>query len=70
MVGRGKSPGHRRPGPSETRGFPMLYVDPSAGSIVLQVALAAIVGGAVTAKRWLGAVKRGVHAAARRLGIR
>lgn len=36
----------------------MLYVDPAAGSIVLQVAFAAIVGGALTAKRWWGAVRR------------
>jgi hypothetical protein len=32
----------------------MLYVDPSAGSIFLQVAFAAVVGGALTVKRWWG----------------
>ena len=30
----------------------MLYVDPSAGSILLQVAFAVVVGGALTVKRW------------------
>ncbi len=36
----------------------MVYVDPAAGSIVLQVAFAAIVGGALTAKRWWAAMTR------------
>jgi hypothetical protein len=45
----------------------MLYVDPAAGSIMLQVAFAAIVGGAVTAKRWWGTVTRGLSAAVKRM---
>jgi hypothetical protein len=35
----------------------MLYVDPAAGSIILQVAFAALVGGALTVKRWWGTLK-------------
>jgi hypothetical protein len=31
---------------------PMLYVDPSAGSIVLQAAIAAIFAGLLFVKRW------------------
>jgi hypothetical protein len=34
----------------------MLYVDPSAGSVLLQVAFAAVVGGALTVKRWWASV--------------
>jgi hypothetical protein len=48
----------------------MLYVDPAAGSIALQVAFAALVGGAITAKRWWGAVKRGLGAAVKRVRAR
>jgi hypothetical protein len=48
----------------------MLYVDPAAGSIVLQVAVAAIVGGALTAKRWWGSVKQRLGAAAKRIRAR
>jgi hypothetical protein len=48
----------------------MLYVDPAAGSIVLQVAFAAIVGGAVTAKRWWGTVTRGLWTAVKRIRAR
>jgi hypothetical protein len=32
----------------------MLYVDPSAGSLVLQVAAAALFTGLITVKRWWG----------------
>jgi hypothetical protein len=39
----------------------MLYVDPSAGSMILQVALAAMVGGALTARRWWGSLTRAVR---------
>jgi hypothetical protein len=45
----------------------MLYVDPAAGSIVLQVAFAAIVGGALTVKRWWAAAKQLVGTASKRL---
>lgn len=48
----------------------MLYVDPAAGSIVLQVAFAAIVGGAITAKRWWGTMKRLLETAAKRIRAR
>ena len=48
----------------------MLYVDPAAGSIVLQVAVAAIVGGALTAKRWWASVKQRLGAAAKRIRAR
>ena len=40
----------------------MLYVDPAAGSIILQVAFAALVGGALTAKRWWGTLKGALRA--------
>lgn len=39
----------------------MFYVDPSAGSMILQVAFAAVVGGALTAKRWWGSLTRAVR---------
>ena len=39
----------------------MLYVDPAAGSIIVQIAFAALVGGAMTAKRWWGAVKQALR---------
>jgi hypothetical protein len=48
----------------------MLYVDPAAGSIVLQVAIAAVVGGVLTAKRWWAAVKQRLGAAAKRIRAR
>jgi hypothetical protein len=48
----------------------MLYVDPAAGSIVLQVAFAAIVGGALTAKRWWTSVKQRLGTAAKRIRVR
>jgi len=48
----------------------MLYVDPAAGSLVLQVAFAAIVGGAITAKRWWGTMKRLLGTAAKRIRAR
>jgi len=47
----------------------MLYVDPAAGSIMLQVAFAAIVGGAFTAKRWWGTMKRLLGTAAKRIRV-
>ncbi len=40
----------------------MLYVHPAAGSIILQVAFAALLGGALTAKEWWGTLKRAVRA--------
>lgn len=40
----------------------MLYVDPAAGSIILQVLFATILGGALTAKRWWGTLTRGIQA--------
>jgi hypothetical protein len=48
----------------------MLYVDPSAGSIMLQVAFAAIVGGALTVKRWWGSVSQRLRSAVSRLRAR
>jgi hypothetical protein len=48
----------------------MLYVDPAAGSIVLQVAFAAIVGGALTAKRWWASFKQRLSTAAKRVRAR
>jgi hypothetical protein len=48
----------------------MLYVDPAAGSIVLQVAFAAIVGGALTARRWWGTAKAAVGSAMKRMRLR
>jgi len=48
----------------------MLYVDPAAGSIVLQVAFAAIVGGALTAKRWWATAKQKLETAAKRIRSR
>lgn len=45
----------------------MLYVDPAAGSIVLQVAFAAIIGGALTAKRWWASVKERLGTTAKRI---
>jgi hypothetical protein len=48
----------------------MLYVDPAAGSIVLQVAFAAMVGGVFTAKRWWGTVKRALGAAVKNIRAR
>jgi hypothetical protein len=44
----------------------MLYVDPSAGSLVLQIAVAAMVGGAVTVKRWWGSFAHFVRSGFRR----
>ena len=40
----------------------MLYIDPAAGSIILQVAFAAVLGGALTANRWWGTLKRAARA--------
>lgn len=48
----------------------MLYVDPAAGSIVLQVAFAAIVGAALTARRWWASVKQRLGTAAKRIRAR
>jgi hypothetical protein len=44
----------------------MLYIDPSAGSVALQIAVAAIVGGAVTVKRWWGSLTHVVRSGLRR----
>ena len=38
----------------------MLYVDPSAGSVFVQIAFAAVVGGALTVRRWWGAFRERV----------
>jgi len=46
----------------------MLYIDPAAGSIILQVAFAAILGGALTAKRLWGSIRRTVRAGLNRFG--
>jgi hypothetical protein len=48
----------------------MAYIDPSAGSILLQVMLAAIVSGVLTMRRWWGGFKRAVTATFGRIGIR
>jgi hypothetical protein len=48
----------------------MLYVDPSAGSVILQVAFAAMVGGALTAKRWWSSLTRTVRAGMNRIRSR
>jgi len=48
----------------------MLYVDPSAGSMILQVAFAAMVGGVLTAKRWWGSLTRAVRSRLDRLRSR
>ena len=40
----------------------MLYIDPAAGSIVIQAAFAAVIGGALTAKRWWGTLKQAARA--------
>jgi hypothetical protein len=45
----------------------MLYVDPAAGSIILQVTFAALLGGALTAKRWWGSVREAVRTRLNRL---
>ena len=51
-------------------GVTNMYIDPSAGSIILQVAVAAAVGGMLTAKRWWGKVKQAFRASLTRIGIR
>jgi hypothetical protein len=48
----------------------MAYIDPSAGSMILQVLFAAVVGGALTAKRWWGSVTRSVRGGLNRLRSR
>jgi hypothetical protein len=40
----------------------VLYVDPTAGSIILQVAFAAVLGGALTVRQWWGTLMRAVRA--------
>jgi len=45
----------------------VLYVDPSAGSILLQVAFAAIVSGVLTVKRWWGSLSQRLRSAVSRL---
>jgi hypothetical protein len=45
----------------------MLYVDPSAGSLVLQVAAAALFTGAITVKRWWGSASGAVRRTLARL---
>jgi hypothetical protein len=47
-----------------------MYVDPSAGSIILQVAFAGVVGGMLVAKRWWSALGRLVRSGIDRLGLR
>lgn len=39
-----------------------MYIDPSVGSIVLQVALASVLGALVTARRWWGSVTQRIRA--------
>jgi hypothetical protein len=48
----------------------MLYVDPAAGSIVLQVALAAVLGGMLTAKRWWNTVRATIESTVKRMRVR
>jgi len=45
----------------------MVYVDPSAGSIILQVAFAGIFAGALVAKRWWGALAGALRGMLRRI---
>jgi hypothetical protein len=45
----------------------MLYVDPSAGSLVVQVAAAALFTGVITVKRWWGAASGAARRALARL---
>lgn len=49
---------------------PMLYVDPAAGSIVLQVALAAVLGGMLTVKRWWSTVRSTIESTVKRMRVR
>ena len=48
----------------------MLYVDPAAGSIVLQVAFAAVLGGALTVKRWWSTVRSAIESTVKRMRVR
>jgi hypothetical protein len=45
----------------------MLYVDPAAGSIVLQVAFAAVLGGILTVKRWWSTVRSAIETTVKRM---
>jgi hypothetical protein len=44
----------------------MLYIDPGVGSIVLQVVFAALLGAAITTRRWWDTVSRRVRSLIRR----
>ena len=48
----------------------MLYVDPAAGSILLQVAFAAVLGGVLTAKRWWATVRGAIETTVKRIRVR
>jgi hypothetical protein len=48
----------------------MLYVDPAAGSIVLQVAFAAVLGGVLTVKRWWSTHRGTIETTVRRMRSR
>jgi hypothetical protein len=56
MISRREASAHGAP----IRGFHM-YVDPTSGSIVLQVALAGILGAIVTIKQWWGKAREAVR---------
>jgi hypothetical protein len=48
----------------------MLYVDPAAGSIMLQVALAAVLGGMLTVRRWWSSVRSTIESTVKRMRVR
>ncbi len=48
----------------------MLYVDPAAGSILLQVAFAAVLGGVLTVKRWWTTVRDAIETTVKRMRVR
>jgi hypothetical protein len=45
----------------------MLYLDPGAGSVVLQMAAAAVVGSLFFVRRWWGALRTGTRSSWQRL---
>jgi hypothetical protein len=47
----------------------MLYVDPAAGSIVLQVAFAAVLGGVVTVRRWWSTLRSAIETTVKRMRV-
>ena len=48
----------------------MHYVDPAAGSIVLQVAFAAVLGGVLTVRRWWATVRGAIETTVKRMRVR